>query len=79
MLHLFFGKQPWFERRGGALCARPVRWQAHALIAAFGIALIGVEMLGARGGLSTGGTIAMVVALTAMFIGITIKRTRRTP
>lgn len=79
MLHLFFDKQPWFERRCGALCARPVRWQAHVLISVFGLALIGAEMLGARGGLSSGSTIATVVALTATFVGITVKRTRRTP
>lgn len=78
MLHLLFDKQPWFERRGGALCARPVRWQAHLLIALFLLALIGVEVLMARNAASTGGAVAMILSLTALFIAIVVKRTART-
>lgn len=77
MLHLLLDKQPWFEARGGLLCARPVRWQAHLLVANFLLALIGVEVLMARDAVSTGGAVALILGVTAVFIAIVIKRTAR--
>lgn len=75
MLQLLLGKQPWFERREGALFVRPIRWQAYVLIASFLFGLIGVGLLAGRKQLFTGAEIGMIVTITSAFILITMRRT----
>ena len=74
MLHLLFDKNHWFETRGRRWNARPVRWQAHLLIAIFLLALIGVEVAMNRDGISTLDGIMLVIFTTATFMLIVAKR-----
>lgn len=77
MLHLFSGSSPWFAPKShGYGAGLPTAWQGWVLMLSYMAAVIGLGVLaGSAGGYAMLGIIALIIALTVVFVLIVKART----
>ena len=79
MLHLLFDKKPWFTvKRVGYGAGLPIAWRGWVLLTLYLAAILGLAVLAERTrGMALVGVIAVILLLTAAFLGIARARSDR--